>query len=215
MNLCVKHQEIFKKFGTVTVPENGELRPFCTVMKCNNRARSQNSIYCEKHYARLNRTGRLDLVPKKRMGTYINSAGYIDIVDPEHPLSTKDGRVKQHRAVAYEKYNGVCTNCFWCMETLTWDVAHVDHINEDKSDNRSENLVIACSECNTQRSHMLRFLRKLHIVHGDIAIKQMFDESPTLNELVLGDFDIMYWRDAYQIRYGHSFASSDFICEEC
>ena len=57
--------------------------------------------------------------------------GYVDVYQPKHPFANAHGRVKEHRLVV-EKH----LNCI----LLPWAVVH--HINEDRIDNRIENLMV-------------------------------------------------------------------------
>jgi len=64
-------------------------------------------------------------------GQYINKSGYRRIRKPEHPNSTKTGWILEHRFVMSEHLG---------RPLLQSEVVH--HINEDKLDNRIENLEI-------------------------------------------------------------------------
>lgn len=64
-----------------------------------------------------------------RGGIIIDQKGYIKVMDWDHPQHDNKGYVFLHRLV-YEYYYNVCL--------LPW--IDIDHINEDKLDNRIENL---------------------------------------------------------------------------
>lgn len=80
---------------------------------------------------------------------------------PGHPLANKSGDVYHHRLVAYSARAGICGACYWCAIPLDWDLAKIDHLNDDKSDNRPENLVTACNNCNRWRGSLATFLERL------------------------------------------------------
>jgi hypothetical protein len=63
--------------------------------------------------------------------------------------------------VAFDHYGDGDHNCYWCGKPLEWSAICVDHLNEDKSDNRADNLVLACKGCNRHRSLALGFIRRL------------------------------------------------------
>jgi len=67
----------------------------------------------------------------------------------------------EHRKVMYDMLGPGPQTCFWCGVTLEWPEAVVDHLNEDKQDNRPENLVVACNNCNRARGAMLPFIERL------------------------------------------------------
>lgn len=196
--ICKRHRLIYKRFGVFQIPDGEVLTPLCSVHTCRSRARSRTSPYCEKHYHRMARTGQIDLVERQRLGVYQAEGGYIELLQPDHPLATKEGRVLAHRAAAYATHGGVCPACFWCDEELDWDVAVVDHLDEYRNHNDPDNLVVCCSLCNMQRSSMLRFLRKLHPRNAAVAIKQMFDESPSLNDLIPQPIVILEYDDLFE-----------------
>jgi hypothetical protein len=100
------------------------------------------------HYYRLRRTGSLDRKPPA--GPYIQSAGYVVERAPDHPLA-KRGRVYAHRRVFYDAHGAGPFACNWCGTSVGWDSMHVDHVNGTKADNRVENLVASCAQCNQAR----------------------------------------------------------------
>lgn len=89
-------------------------------------------------------------------------------VDIHHPVAVINGAVKgpravkatvyEHKYVLYEKIGPGPHPCHWCGVPLNWipgtreGALLADHLNEDKRDNRPENLVPACNGCNTIRS---------------------------------------------------------------
>lgn len=75
------------------------------------------------------KNGHKSLVIKRKK--LLTSDGYVYLYKPEHPSATKDGHIKEHRFVM-EQYIG---------RYLT-DIEIVHHINEIKTDNRIENLIL-------------------------------------------------------------------------
>lgn len=74
-------------------------------------------------------------------GKCTNSQGYIYVYCPEHPHATRDGYVREHRIVM-ERHIG----------RVLQPKERVHHINEIKTDNRIENLMLFSSESEHQRS---------------------------------------------------------------
>lgn len=131
----------------------------CTVHKCSSPAVRIGHGLCEKHYWRVNHNKSFDLRPRVQLQT---EHGYRMIKDENHPLAQKsNGWAFEHRIVAYEKYGEGIQKCHWCSIELEWNQVVVDHLNEQKLDNRPENLVTACTPCNRIRGAMVSFIRKL------------------------------------------------------
>lgn len=72
----------------------------------------------------------------------VRSDGYIGLFFPEHPNSTRDGYIMEHRFVM-EKHLG--------RELKSEEVVH--HINHDRKDNRIENLMLFPSESEHAKYH--------------------------------------------------------------
>ena len=85
----------------------------------------------------------------KRKGRTITSNGYYVVYEKSHPLSDKYGRLYEHRKIVYDEKRRMI--CGYCNIKLSIDTFHVDHINRDKSDNSSNNLIVTCQQCNNKR----------------------------------------------------------------
>lgn len=144
----LQRQERLKQYGPCANPD------------CNRPASRVSHGLCDTCYCRVRRNGHYEPSepPKYR---YRTGAGYYKVLIPEHPLADARGCVFEHRKVAYEKYGAGQRRCFWCGKVLEWANVVVDHLNEVKSDNRPENLVISCNDCNRARGAMLPFIDRL------------------------------------------------------
>ena len=85
----------------------------------------------------------------------------MKVLKPDHPLAYGGGLVFEHRLVVYEDTQGADPSCFWCDKAMTLATVVIDHLNEVKDDNRRENLVPACNDCNRIRGAMVPFLRRM------------------------------------------------------
>lgn len=135
----------------------------CGVHKCGRPATRIGSGLCDTHYYRVRRNGTLDLLPVRN--AYKHSAGYVVCRYPNHPLARTKGSAKnwvfEHRVIAYEKYGPTELSCHWCGVPIVWKTLHVDHLNEDKTDNDPSNLVVSCKQCNRARGQMKPLIKGL------------------------------------------------------
>jgi len=77
-----------------------------------------------------------------------------------HPLAGSNGQLREHRKVLFDAIGVGPHECHWnqwsaCGQlSLEWDTGTLcaDHLNEDKLDNRPENLVPSCCICNLNRT---------------------------------------------------------------
>jgi hypothetical protein len=134
-----------------------DLRPAssgCLVPGCDGEPRSRHAQYCEKHYMRVYRRGTT--APPVTGRRYIAQHGYVVVYLPGHPLArTVNGLVYEHRAVAWRSLGPGAQECVWCREPVYWDGRgsyrlHVDHLDNDKENNHSTNLVPSCPACNSR-----------------------------------------------------------------
>lgn len=132
--------------------------PKCKNPNCQNRADRIGPGMCSTCYFRIRRNGTWDKQPRKR---WKRAGTYVHTKIPTHPMAQSDGVVSEHRAIVYDRHEGICPGCYWCGRALEWRSAVVDHVNAEKDDNRPENLVVACQRCNTTRSSAMRFFAVL------------------------------------------------------
>ena len=80
-----------------------------------------------------------------------NQAGYAKVREPYHVLALGEGTVYEHRFVYYNKHGNGPFDCHWCGKYITWPTMHIDHLDDDKSNNSIDNLVPSCPICNQAR----------------------------------------------------------------
>ncbi|PZQ55272.1 MAG: hypothetical protein DI555_07945 [Novosphingobium pentaromativorans] len=138
--------------------------PVCNADGCDRLTRSRNAGWCEKHYYQMRRNGHLGpkLLPVPRE-TLDHVGGYKLLYAPRHPISTscQRTRVYQHRAVYYEHHGDGPFPCAHCGTEVSWSTMHVDHLDDDPTNNAIENLAAACPGCNQRRGvhKMVRTMR--------------------------------------------------------
>lgn len=111
----------------------------------------------------------------------ITNYGYVKIYLPNHPYSDKYGRFWEHRYVI-EQYSSYDDSYFEIMneQKVLKKKYHVHHINENKSDNRIENLIIL-----TKSQHISLHSKQKEIVRNNtngkiigVIKKGEFNENP-------------------------------------
>lgn len=123
----------------------------CSVDGCEGLANRKGAAMCEAHYMRMRRNGTTESQYARMPETCDHSGGYLLVKAKGHPRSLGGARAYAHR-VAFTEANGEGPfTCYWCQKPVTWADMHVDHLNDDKHDNRPVNLVASCGVCNQQR----------------------------------------------------------------
>jgi hypothetical protein len=148
---CIKCSKIFKRYGNVVAKycsincKNSDKKSTITLMcmvckkdyQCFqselkwSKLRGETRNFCSKECSYLARKGENS--PFWKGGKHITKRGYIKIWKPEHPNNIY-GYCYEHRLVMEEKIG----------RFLSKD-EDVHHINENKSDNRIENLQLLSS----------------------------------------------------------------------
>lgn len=132
----------------------------CKVDGCDRHATYREQQVCQKHYFRFMRNGHygfkgfresLGEKPRCRVQRKTNAKGYILIDAPGHPLSMSDEYVYEHRKVVYDRYGDSLPPCEICGKPTNWKTCHIDHKDEDITNNDVENLRPLCRPCNTFR----------------------------------------------------------------
>ena len=140
--------------------ENERAYPECAVQGCHMDAVRVGHGLCEKHYMRMRRADEPKPIPKMKVEpepriipeVLSDKAGYILQMAPDHPLRTgASKRVRQHRVVYYNAHGDGPFDCHWCKKAVTWKTLHIDHVDDDKTNNALSNLVASCPRCNQQR----------------------------------------------------------------
>lgn len=141
----------------------------CKTEGCNGQATRIKSGLCECCYGRVRRNGNTD-APVYPHWWIAN--GYIKVLEPSHPLADSYGTVYAHRKVVYDSVGGSPQTCVWCGQQVSWKDLVIDHLNEDKKDNRLDNLVVSCNTCNRARGAVLPFLNHLSSDSLELFITQ-------------------------------------------
>lgn len=106
-------------------------------------------------------------------GKFATVTKYKSVLRPGHVLADKDGRVRVHRLVLYEKIGGGQHCCYWCSVPVGWlepppNRLVADHVDADKWNNAPTNLVPSCDRCNAGREKRARSRCKQgHLLVGD------------------------------------------------
>lgn len=146
----------------------------CKVDGCDREEAYKKDMVCQMHYFRMMRTGTYE--KRKLKNTRTHSNGYVLVKDDNHPLSKrrKDKLIYQHRYVFYNHNNGFIESCEYCSNDLTWDNAHIDHIDENRTNNDISNLRALCAACNTLRTKIRKCDSK-HKIEFNGEVKNVWD----------------------------------------
>jgi hypothetical protein len=144
--------------------------PPCPTEGCNNVADRVTANLCDACYCRVRRNGTTIKQDRTAKYRYKTGAGYIKLLEPNHPLADSGGYVYEHRSVAHEKYGEGMQECHWCATSLEWSSVVIDHLNDSKEDNSPNNLVTSCNACNRLRGALYHVLDKLR----PGALEEMF-----------------------------------------
>lgn len=132
----------------------------CKIEGCGRDAMYKTQQVCQKHYFRKMRYGTYELVgprnadgsPAIRKYRTSNPAGYQKLYEPSHKLANSDGYCYEHRLVIYLVYGENLPDCEICGKPTDWRTCHIDHKDNDVTNNLLENLRPVCRGCNTGRS---------------------------------------------------------------
>ena len=127
----------------------------CRVDGCSASPSRISAMLCETHFYRLRRTGTTD--DRAKAPYRERSHGYLARTNRDHPASSSNGLLYQHREVLYDTIGPGAHACHWCAKEIEWFTADrkrmlvADHLDGDKVNNDPTNLVPACLHCNGNR----------------------------------------------------------------
>lgn len=136
----------------------------CKIEGCGRDAAYKEQGVCQKHYFRFMRFGTYELTQSRKYRTQ-NPAGYQKLYEPNHPLANMDGNVYEHRFIIYNKYGCILPDCEICGKPTVWETCHIDHKDNDVTNNAESNLRPVCNPCNTRR-----FYPEQHTIKGRYPI---------------------------------------------
>ena len=140
----------------------------CKIDGCTQNARYKKDQVCQKHYFRFMRYGTYELTSVRKYRIE-NPAGYQKIYEPSHFLAGKDGYVYEHRFI-YAQSGRQMHSCEMCGKEIDWETSHIDHIDNDVTNNKIDNLRAVCRGCNVFRAHTATSQGKIFITLGDVTL---------------------------------------------
>lgn len=131
----------------------------CRVEGCERVSMYKIKDLCQKHYFRFMRNGVFTLKGNREstrnpLAKHVTSNGYIVVYRPKHKLARGTGYILEHREVLYNSIGECTPDCGVCGCKTTWEIYkyHVDHIDEDRKNNKLSNLRMLCNSCNVGRT---------------------------------------------------------------
>ena len=131
----------------------------CKVDGCGRDIMYKAKQLCQKHYFRQMRYGTTELTSTRKYRIQ-SPAGYQKLYEPQHILADSCGYVYEHRFLMYEIYKESLPDCILCGRSLNWDNAYIDHIDNDPTNNKIENIRPLCNGCNTFRAKRIYHTHK-------------------------------------------------------
>lgn len=142
-------------------------RKLCKLDGCGKPSHFHKEQLCQVHYFRRMRGGGFNLISGKEeidensgfltrvptMTRHSNSAGYIRVRNNNHPLADKSGSLFEHRMVYFDVNGAGPFECYLCSRTITWDMLHIDHLDDVVTNNDISNLEASCPRCNMGRGY--------------------------------------------------------------
>lgn len=141
----------------------------CKVGGCSKDAVYKKDQVCQMHYFRMMRNGSYELAARKTKYRYTTANGYEKLHHPDHALADSSGYVYEHRHVYFES-GKPHDSCAICGASVDWSSLHIDHIDNDKSNNRIDNLRATCRGCNTFRGHDTESLGKFILTANGVTM---------------------------------------------
>lgn len=120
----------------------------CLVDGCSKPANGSKGM-CLMHYTRQLRYGTTERV--RKLSRFEHTNGYVLIPARGHPMAVGYPHAYEHRVVYYDAHGGGPFSCHWCGTNITWAKLHIDHLDDNKKNNKLENLAASCAECNKKR----------------------------------------------------------------
>ena len=120
--------------------------------------------------------------------------------------------------------------CLYCSVELELEDVAIDHLNNDSSDNRPENLCISCQSCNVKKANDTR-LQMIAMAKLESNSKSSFDnfkysedeshqepsteiEISKRNKKIVKQFILEILNTEGSIPYGEALNSATMICQE-
>jgi hypothetical protein len=129
----------------------------CAYEGCTKQ-RAAHRRWCNTHYWRQYRYGDMATDRTKVAAEgWVSPNGYIKTRRTDHVIAGRKGLVYTHRLVLFDTIGYGPHHCHWCAAPINWAAGlEADHMDFDRANNKSDNIVACCRTCNRRRANARR-----------------------------------------------------------